>query len=510
MPTPEPTINDIVCIIKSLRSKSCSIDDFAPSIIKQNAYLLAQPIRSIFLQSISEGSFPELLKKANIIPLYKKGSKSDVNNYRPIALLNVFSKIMEKIMKKYLVDYINTNNIISQSQYGFQKGKSTQDALLKFSELIHKNLDKSNSVLSVFIDFSKAFDTVPHELLLKKLDHYGIRNNLHKWFTSYLSERTQDVIFDKQKSRSQRMNLGVPQGSVLGPLLFLLYINDLPNVSKLFFSILFADDSTLSLVGKNPRQLIEQCNIELQKFHLWCTANRLSVNTDKTFYILFSNRIVSNLPPLTIKSNYTYDVISRVKNIKFLGVFHDEHMTFKPHITYLSQRLSRIAALLYQVRDFMPEFVLHKMYNAHVSSLINYCNPVWANTFPTHVTPLVKAQKRIVRIITKSEALAHTAPLFEHSKILTIEKVRKFSLAKFCFVNIDQLNEDLNVHHHHHTRHRNRLRPISHNHSLFERSYIYQAPSIWNEILENCPNIINAPSIASFKKKYKSYLLTHL
>ena len=136
------------------------------------------------------------------------------------------------------------------------------------------------------------------------------------------------------------------------------------------------------------------------------------MNTSKTFYILFSNRPISNIPPLVIKSYYTYDVIQRVNSIKFLGVFHDENMTFKTHIKHLSQRLSRIAALLYLVRDFMPDFVLMRMYNAHVSSTLNYCNLIWANTFPTHILPLLKAQKRIIRIITKSDPLAHTAPLF--------------------------------------------------------------------------------------------------
>ena len=273
---------------------------------------------------------------------------------------------------------------------------------------------------------------------------------------------------------------------------------------------MFADDSTLSLTGKNPKQLIELGNIELQKFHMWCTANRLSVNTSKTFYILFSNRHVPDLPPLTIKSNQTYEIINRVENIKFLGVFHDEKMNFNAHVTYLSQRLSRIAALLYQVRDLMPEFVLKKMYDAHVSSHLNYCNLVWANTFPTHIDPLVKAQKRIVRIITRSEFLAHTAPLFDITKMLTIEKLRKLSLGKYCFTNIDILTDNLNVHHEYNTRHRNRIRAQAHNHSLFERSFIYQGPRIWNEIQENCPNIINSASLTIFKRKYKSYLLSHV
>ena len=184
-------------------------------------------------------------------------------------------------------------------------------------------------------------------------------------------------------------------------------------------------------------------------------------------------------------------------------------MTFKAHINHLSKRLSRISALLYQVSDLMPEFVLRRMCNAHVGSLINYCNLIWANTFPTHLSPIVKAQKRIVRIITKSDYLAHTAPLFDDTKILTVENVRKLSLAKYCFLNIGNFTEDLLAHHHYNTRNRERLRPRAHNHSLFEKSFLYQAPIIWNEIADNCPNILTATSLSSFKKKYKSYLLTN-
>ena len=165
MPIPNISLNEVVKVIKSLKNKTCNTNDFAPKIIKNNVHLLATPLTQLINQSVSQGKFPQKLKTATVIPLYKKGDKSDLNNFRPISLLNVFSNVFERVIKKHLVDFIEENSIISSSQFGFQKGKSTEDALRIFSEKTYKTLDKSKHALSIFIDFSKAFDTVPHNIL---------------------------------------------------------------------------------------------------------------------------------------------------------------------------------------------------------------------------------------------------------------------------------------------------------------------------------------------------------
>ena len=509
MQIPVISMNDIFREIKTLKVKKCNLDDFSPLIVKENAHILGSPLKLLFNQSIQQGKFPERLKCARVIPIYKKGQKSDMNNYRPISLLNIFSKIFEKVVKTRLVNYMSENNILNANQYGFQKGKSTQDALTAFSKMLYNEIEKSNKVLSIFVDFSKAFDTVPHELLIQKLEFYGIRGILNEWFKDYLSNRSQQTYIDGILSNTNSIPFGVPQGSVLGPILFLIFINDLPHISELFYSILFADDATLSLVGRDTASLLALANSEMHKFYYWCLANRMSINVIKTYYMIFGTQPNDHSIPLLIKSGYNFETIKRIHEIKFLGIHYDQKLDFKTHINYLTQRLSRICALIYRVKELMPTFVLRNMYHAHVSSLINYCNIVWANIYPTALKPLELILKRIIRNISNSDFLAHTAPLFKRLKLLDLEGIRKISLASYFFKTQDVNLPPLLANHGYHTRHRDRLRVPQHRLTQFHNSFLFQAPSFWNVLLTDYPpNIIQSPNLRILKSRLKKFLLS--
>ena len=300
-------------------------------------------------------------------------------------------------MKKSLISFLESKFIITPDQYGFRQNLSTFNALEKFSDKIYSALDSHLSLLSIYIDFSKAFDTVKHDILLMKLKHYGIRGIINKWFEDYLTNRTQSVRFQDHLSTPLKVHYGVPQGSVLGPILFLIYINDLPSLFNQFKTILFADDATLYLSGKDTTSLMGMANSDLNIFHKWCVANRLTVNLNKTYYMLYTNRQRTLLPPLKYDS-YT---IKSTKQHKLLGVTFDETLSFKAHISNLCLKLSRIVSLLYQVKDLMPIYVLKILYNAHVIPHLQYCVPIWCNTYPTHLLPLIRLQKKIIRIVTK-------------------------------------------------------------------------------------------------------------
>ena len=488
---------DIISIIKTLPNKKATMDQISVEIIKENAELLAPALKTLFNKSIDTGIFPHAFKHATVIPIYKNGSHAEINNYRPISLLNIFSKIFEKLIKKTLVSFLNTNHIISNCQFRFQSGLSTFDAHNELSTFLYKNLDKGDKVLALFIDFRKAFDTVPHDILLKKLYHYGIRGSILKWFQSYLTGRTQSTRFGEHTSSNTPISVGLPQGSVLGPILFNIYINDLSNISEILKCILFCDDSTLYLKEKNINTLIEKANIELHKLYAWVIANRLTINTDKTVAIVFSTRKILNVPLLFIKNGTSYDVIKRVSTTKFLGVHYDEHLNFKHHISFLSGKLSKLAGMIFSIKDYLPRHILKVIYNAHVNSVLSYNTPIWCCNYKNNIKPIELLQKKIIRNITKSDYLEHTKPLFKQSKILTVVDMNRLYMGsqykKFPVKYVNPLRRS----HQQNTRHYHSLLPIQHSLRLVGNSFRVQGPKNYNSIPLN---IRSCRTIYGFKR----------
>ena len=275
---PELDKVEIKSTITSINNSASGYDELPASIMKQCVDSYIEPLTFLVNQSMQQGVFPAELKIARIIPLYKGDDKQLIHNYRPISILPFFSTVFEKIVHKYIVEFLDDNNILYEYQFGFRKHHSTSHALIALVERVTKSLDTGKYIVGVFLDLKKAFDTVDHSILLRKLEKYGIRGNMIKWFESYLSFRLQFVEYNDCHSDKRQITHGVPQGSILGPLLFILYINDFSKASDLLFSILFADDTSVFIEGTAYSSIIKDMNIELVKVDKWLKSNKLTVN----------------------------------------------------------------------------------------------------------------------------------------------------------------------------------------------------------------------------------------
>jgi len=387
--------SEIYDIVKKLKNKSTKDTKISALKLASEDVKFVNALTGTISQSLEEGVFPQALKVARVVPIHKNGSKTAVSNYRPISLLTAFSKIYEKVMHARLVEFLNQNSSLYERQYGFRAGRSCEHALLDAQNTLISSLHKKQISLLLLIDFSKAFDMVDHKILLHKLNHYGIRGIANKWFKSYLTNRKQYVSINGADSSCRDMEYGVPQGSILGPLLFVLYINDLPGISTLAKFILYADDANIIISGNNIYEIEDQLNLLSQSLVKWVDVNGLLINLKKTNYMIFSRQKIPNLSPVIIKNVN----ILRLNEAKFLGVILDEKLTWSSHIKALRCKMARYVGILYKIKSYIPLEVRIQIYHSFIQSHLNYCSLVWGFTSKTKIECLFRQQKKGIRAV---------------------------------------------------------------------------------------------------------------
>ena len=492
------TENDCSSLIKKLKITKTDKNHIPVKLFITLHSYLAYPVMKLLNDSLTTGVFPDSLKLARITPVFKKGNNSLPSNYRPIASLPILSKIFERSVKYQLMKFCSDHSIFYKNQFGFMNNKSTCDALIELTENIYDKLNDKKNTLGIAIDLKKAFDSVDHKILLKKLMFYGVRGISLDWFRSYLLNRKQFVRIGSSSSSITTLNISVPQGSILGPVLFLLYINDLPNATNMD-SVLYADDSTFLISQINKNTLLEQANEQLCNISEWCSANKLHINSSKTEILKFSNKKIDFSNSFL---NFNENQISLSHKFVLLGVIIDENLNFKVHIEAVVAKLARTTGILYKIKNSLSRQAKLNYYYGFIYPFLTYNILIWGSTNSIHLKPLIIQQKRIIRLLSGANYLDHTTPLFYDLNLLKLVDIHKFHASVYMFKR--QFNENLTVNHNLNTRNRNELVPKFQRLSRTQQAISYVGPHIWNSLPTSIRNI---PKLNTFKSALKRHLL---
>ena len=485
------------------------MDNIPNKFLKIAASVIAPSLTGIFTASINTGIFPYEWKASRVTPVFKSGTRNNPGNYRPISIIPCVAKIFEKIIFDQLHGYLDSNNLLNTCQSGFRPFHSTLTALLEAASDWSMNIDNGLINGVVFIDLKKAFDTIDHQIILQKLKNYGIDENSLTWFHSYLTDRTQKCRVNGQLSDSVPVACGVPQGSSLGPLLFLIYINDLPNCLNHTTARMFADDTSISYASDSANELQNVINTELKGLSDWLTTNKLSLNIVKTEFMVVGSRqrikTLNNEIDIEINGN----MVNQVTSVKSLGVHLDNHLMWSEHTDKLCKKIASAIGALKRIRSCISVNTAIQVYQALIQPHFDYCCSVWDGLGETLSSKLQKLQNRAVRVITRSSYDTNATVLLDTLHLDNLSLRRKKFKAGLMFktlkgdtptylqnlfsvrgseYNLRNFEMKLNL-----------PKPRT---NYLKRSFQYSGVVLWNSLPEN---IRMLQSFAQFRKAVNNY-----
>ena len=365
-------------IAKLRPSRAVGLDKLSARLLRDGCPVIAPVLTSLINKSLSDGAFPKLWKSAKVSALFKGGDKLSKDNYRPISILPTVSKIIERAVHLQLSNYLEHNNLLSTCQFGFRLGKSTSTALVNFTGHILSNMDSGKVTGAVFLDLKKAFDTVNHEFLIKKLKNLGVIGKSLSWFNSYLSGRTQKTVCGNTISPKAKVSIGVPQGSILGPLFFLIYINGIESTLKSSKMTMFADDMAFYCSETSAADLQGKLNYDLQSISSWLQEHKLTLNINKSEFMIIGSRVkLKNFQDVQLVLEQ--DSLENVTEFKYLGIIINQHLTWHDHVEMLHSKVAQRLGVLKRVRHLLPVYARKLYVMTMIVPLLDYASVVWSD-----------------------------------------------------------------------------------------------------------------------------------
>lgn len=507
------SFNEVLLLINGLsNNKASGSDNIPPKLLKNNAISFSRLLKDMFNRIIETGNYPACLKVAKVVPVFKSNDSEDVGNYRPISTLSVFNKIFEKLLVKRILDFFNKHSVLYKLQYGFRQGCNTLIAITELVDQIIDEIDNKKIVGALFLDLKKAFDTLNHTILLDKLEMYGIRGIANNIIRSYLENRKQFVHVNGVYSSLKPINIGVPQGSNIGPILFLAYINDLGNLRLHGVPRLFADDTALfypaACNGIIMRQMKEDLNLLLVYFN----TNLLSLNLTKTKLMLFHSPrkkvVCDNV--VMVESI----VIERVDSFKYLGIILDETLSWKSHISHVEKKVASMCGIMRRISGFVTRKALLSYYYAYIHSQLNYLVSIWGRACISNIKKLQVLQNRCLKTIFRRPYLYSTILLYSDGShnILPLIALCELQTHQLVFDVIHspimhhnmQFPQALNIYG---TRQANNLQRVKASTNFAQRRIRFIGPLKYNQLPVELKQV---PNRETFKSKLKLYMKSKL
>lgn len=497
-------------IINNLRNKKGSNEGITPDILKQTWKAESNLVITLINKSLEEGIFPENWKTTTIVPIQKVKGSTKAEEYRPINILPVYEKVLELVVKEQLLEFLNINSILAEEQSGFRKGLSCEAALQKTLIEWRAILDKSEMIGVMFVDFKRAFETVSRKILLKKLRSYGIGGQVLKWFESYLTDRKQKIKYMQEVSGSRLIEHGVPQGSVLGPLLFIVYVNDIVKELRYSACSMFADDMIIYISDDNADEIEFKINYDMKKIDKWLKQNSLKINIKKTNFMLIRDprkQIGRNRCNIVIID----EDIEEISETKYLGVIIDENLSFNRQAAYAAKKVAKKVNFLYRIGKHISMYTRLTIYKTIISPHFEYCSTLMLNMNAYSMQMLQRAQNRAMRAILGCNRYTPVIDMLEALCFMSIKQRMVFNVCLMVhkIVNgigpqyLNRLVRKVSERHNYNTRSRNEIEVAYCRTKIAEKSLMYSGIKWYNMIPEPLKDERN---LRNFKRGLSQYV----